>query len=79
MFHGSKGTLYVNRSFYRVIPERGSGLEPVEVKSSNNSSRAPPSACWPTWLCAASCAWTVQKEPRKFLTREYRKPWKLLV
>jgi len=40
MFHGTKGTLYVNRSFYRVIPERGSGLEPVEVKSSNNSNDA---------------------------------------
>jgi len=38
MFHGTKGTLYVNRSFYRVIAERGSDLEPVEVKSSNNSN-----------------------------------------
>ncbi len=40
MFHGTRGTLYVNRSFYRVIPERGSGLEAVEVKSSNNSNMA---------------------------------------
>jgi predicted dehydrogenase len=40
LFHGTEGALFVNRSFYKVTPERGSGLEPVEVKSSNNSNDA---------------------------------------
>jgi predicted dehydrogenase len=54
MFHGTKGTLYVNRSFYRVIPERGGGLEPVEVKSSNNSNDA-------HWANFLECIKTRQK------------------
>ncbi len=31
-FHGTRGTLYVDRSLYRVTPERGSDLEPAEMK-----------------------------------------------
>jgi hypothetical protein len=54
MFHGTKGTLYVNRSFCRVIPERGGGLEPVEVKSSNNSNDA-------HWANFLECIKTRQK------------------
>jgi len=54
MFHGTKGTLYVNRSFYRVFPERGSGLEPVEVKQSNNSNDA-------HWANFLECIKTRQK------------------
>jgi predicted dehydrogenase len=38
MFHGTEGTLYVNRSFYRIIPERRSKLQPVEVQRSNNAN-----------------------------------------
>jgi len=31
-FHGTRGTLYVDRSVYRVTPEKGSDLEPSEMK-----------------------------------------------
>ena len=31
-FHGTRGTLYVDRSLYRVTPEKGSGLEASEMK-----------------------------------------------
>lgn len=40
LFHGSKGTLFVDRSRYQVIPEKDSDLEPVEEKSSNNANMA---------------------------------------
>ena len=31
-FHGSRGTLYVDRAVMRVTPEKGSDLEPMEMK-----------------------------------------------
>ena len=31
-FHGTRGTLYVDRQLYRVTPEKGSDLEPSEMK-----------------------------------------------
>ena len=31
-FHGSRGTLYVDRALFRVTPEPGSGLQPAEMK-----------------------------------------------
>jgi hypothetical protein len=31
-FHGDRGTLYVDRSLYRLTPEKGSDLEPAEMK-----------------------------------------------
>ena len=31
-FHGTKGTLYVDRSMFKVTPEKDSGLEPAEMK-----------------------------------------------
>jgi hypothetical protein len=31
-FYGTRGTLYVDRSLYRVTPEKGSGLEASEMK-----------------------------------------------
>jgi hypothetical protein len=31
-FHGTKGTLYVDRSLYRLTPEKNSDLEPAEMK-----------------------------------------------
>jgi predicted dehydrogenase len=40
LFHGTKGTLFVDRTEYRLVPERGSTLEEVNVKSSNNSNMA---------------------------------------
>jgi hypothetical protein len=40
LFHGDKGTLFVDRSKYRLVPEKGSTLEQVEVKSSNNANMA---------------------------------------
>jgi predicted dehydrogenase len=111
VFHGDKGTLYINRAYYKVTPERR-GAEPVVVKSSNNHNMAH----WANFLdcmktrqkpnsdienCARSTAtcllanvslrsklrldwddqkWTVrQPDAKKFLSREDRKPWKLVV
>jgi predicted dehydrogenase len=31
-FHGTRGTLYVDRTLYRLTPEKGSGLAPAEMK-----------------------------------------------
>jgi len=31
-FHGTRGTLYVDRALFRVAPEKGSGLQPMEMK-----------------------------------------------
>lgn len=112
LFHGEKGTLFVDRSLYQLLPEKGSSLEAVEVKSSNNANMAH----WENFLeCiktrqkpisdieighrSTSTAllgnvalrsklrvdWdpqresTPQSEARRYLKREYRKPWKLEV
>jgi len=112
LFHGSKGTLFVDRSRYEVFPEKGSDLQPVEVKSSNNSNMAH----WANFLdCVktrqkpisdieighrstttallgnvalrskmridwdAKTETTAQPAARKYLHRDYRKPWKLEV
>jgi hypothetical protein len=40
VFHGTRATLFVDRSLYRLIPEKGSDLKEVEEKSSNNHSLA---------------------------------------
>jgi predicted dehydrogenase len=40
LFHGSKGTLFVDRSRYDVYPEKDSTLEEATVKSGNNSNMA---------------------------------------
>ena len=111
LFCGDKATLYVDRAGYKVVSEKR-GLEPVEVKSSNNSNMAH----WANFLecvksrekpisdiekCQRSTTtcllgnvalrsklridfdqqkWTTkQVEARKFLAREERKPWKLVV
>jgi predicted dehydrogenase len=110
LFHGEKGTLFVDRSMYTIYPEKGSALEAREEKSSNNSNMAhwknfldcvrtrekPISDIEKCFRSTATCLlgnvalrsklridWdgeTVrQGEARKYLTREYRKPWKLTV
>jgi predicted dehydrogenase len=38
LFHGSKGTLFVDRSLYKLVPEKGTELQETEVKSSNNTN-----------------------------------------
>lgn len=112
LFHGTKGTLFVDRKLYRLIPEKDSDLEPAEEQSSNNHSKAH----WGNFVeCIKSrrkpvsdieighkstttallgnvslrsklrIDWdaqreiTLQSDARKFLHREYHKPWKLEV
>ncbi|HUQ91483.1 MAG TPA: Gfo/Idh/MocA family oxidoreductase [Bryobacteraceae bacterium] len=110
LFHGDLGTLFVDRSEYRVIPEKRSELREEVVKSSNNANMAhwqnflecvrtrqtPISDIEKCFKSTSTCLlanvalrsklrldWdgeTVkQHEARKYLTREYRKPWKLTV
>lgn len=110
LFHGSEGSIFVNRAFYRLISAKGEVVE--EVKASNNANVAH----WANFLqciktrerpvsdieiCHKSTTichlgnislrsklridWdgqretTLQAEARKYLSREYRKPWKLSV
>ncbi|MCC6585119.1 MAG: Gfo/Idh/MocA family oxidoreductase [Bryobacterales bacterium] len=54
LFHGTKGTLFVDRSVYKLIPVKGSGLEEVEVKASNNTNVA-------HWANFLECMQTRQK------------------
>jgi predicted dehydrogenase len=112
LFQGSKATLFVDRSGYRILPEKDSDVQPVEEKSANSMNMAH----WANFLeCVKSrqkpisdieighrststCLlgnvalrsgsridWdsqdesTPQKAARHFLSREYRKPWKLVV
>lgn len=111
LFHGDKGTLFVDRSLYQLTPE-GRDAKPIEVRSSNNSNVAH----WANFIdcmrsrqkprsdienCARSTAtcllanvslrskmrvdwdepkWTVkQAEARKFLSKEDRKPWRIVI
>jgi predicted dehydrogenase len=112
LFHGTEGTLFVDRRGYQVVPEKGANLTEVEVKSFNNSNMAH----WANFLecvrtrqrpisdiekCQHSTTtcllgnvalrsrlhidwdsqkWTtVQTEARKFLSREARKPWEIVI
>jgi predicted dehydrogenase len=36
LFHGTKGTLFVDRALFRLIPEKGSDLDYLEEMSTNN-------------------------------------------
>jgi len=115
MFHGTKGTLFVDRSLYRIHPEGGSPNAPVEVeevKSSNNSNNAhwanflecirnrqrPNSDIEICYKSTVTCLlanisilskqrvdWDekndriAQPELRKWMRREERAPWKIVV
>jgi len=111
-FHGSKGTLYCDRSGYKVIPLKDSGLQEIYVKSTGGGN----DAHWKNFLeCVKSrqkpisdievchkstttCLlanvalrsklrldWDpateklAQSDARKYLSREARKPWKIVV
>lgn len=112
LFHGHKGTLFVDRSEYYILPERGSDLKEEHVKATGSGNREH----WANFLecirtrekptsdielCQRSTTtcllgnvalrsklrldfdphkWTVaQAAAKKYLTREYRAPWKLVV
>jgi predicted dehydrogenase len=112
LFHGTEGTMLLDRSGYRIVPERGASLQEVETKSSGNAmalhwanflecvrTRKKPSSdienCQRT---TTTChlgnialrsrmrvdwdeqKWTtLQPEARKWLSREARAPWKIVV
>lgn len=110
VFHGSKGTLFVDRSLYQMMPESGSGLQAVEEKASNESytshwanflecvrtRQKPISDIETCYRSTAACLlgniglrsklridWDdrtqtiAQEQARKYLSREYRAPWRL--
>ena len=126
LFCGSKGTMFLDRSGYKIVPEtkvrpseNASGppvREPLMAAAEGQSSDSGNSSHWANFLecvrtrqkpisdietCQRSTttcllgnvAWrskmkldwdaqkwtTAQSEPRKYLAREYRKPWKLTV
>jgi len=112
LFHGTNGTLFVDRSMYQLVPEKGSSLTEVEEKSSNNANMAhwanfldciktrknPASDIENCQRSSTTCLlgnvalrsklrvdwdskrWTtVQSEARKFLSKEDRRPWRIVV
>jgi predicted dehydrogenase len=40
LFHGSKATMFVDRSYLRVMPEKGSDVQPQEMKATEPGNRA---------------------------------------
>jgi len=112
LFHGTKGTMFLDRSGYRIVPEKGSTLEASEMKSISGGNREhwanfldcvktrerPTSDIEKCQHSTTTCLlgnvalrsklrldfdaqkWTVaQADAKKYLSREYRKPWKLVV
>jgi len=112
LFHGTRGTLFVTRGVYILVPEKGSDLAPEEVKATNQANLAhwanflqciksrqrPMSDIETGYRSTAACLlgnaafrsrlrldWddrretTRQREAHRYLTREYRRPWKLVV
>jgi predicted dehydrogenase len=112
LFHGTKGTMFLDRSGYRIVPEKGSTLEASEMKSTSGGNREhwanfldcvktrerPTSDIEKCQHSTTTCLlgnvalrsklrldfdaqkWTVaQADAKKYLSREYRKPWKLVV
>ncbi len=113
-FHGARGTLYLSRRGYRIVPEEieGNELGAVEVRSFNQANVAhwknffhcmrtrerPISDIEKCQRSTTTCLlgnvalrsrlriewdekdWTtVQEEARRFLRREARDPWKIVV
>ena len=111
-FQGTKATMYLDRSLYRIVPERNSTVEAVEVKATDSGNanhwknfldcvktrQKPNSDIEKCYRSTSTCHlgnialrskmrvdWDAQKEtivqaePRKYMVREYRKPWKLTV
>jgi predicted dehydrogenase len=54
LFHGTRGTLFVTRNLYKVTPEKGSDLEPVEEQRINDAHLA-------HWANFLECIRTRQK------------------
>lgn len=114
IFHGTKGTLFVDRSLYQVLPENDSGVHPIEEKAPPSDSfyvahwanflecvrtrQKPNSDIETCYRSTTACLlanialrsrsrvdWDdrnqtiVQEAARKYLSREYREPWKLEV
>src|SRR5262245_18980326 len=63
-FYGSRGTLYVDRSLYRLTPEKGSGLQASEMKRVSD----PHPLHWANFL---ECLKTRQ-QPRRDIERCFR-------
>ncbi len=111
-FHGTKATMFLDRSQYHIVPEKDSGVQEQIVKSSNSSNLAhwanflecvktrakPASDIEKCYRSTSTCLlgnvalrsklridWDVktgtvaQPEARQYLTRQYRKPWELVV
>lgn len=112
MFHGSKATMLLNRSLYRIVPQGRNAGEPVEVKATDSGNRnhwanflecmktrqKPHSDIETCYRSSSTCIlgnvalrskqrldWDVQKgtvaqsEAKKYLSREARKPWKIVI
>lgn len=113
LFHGTDATLYINREYFEITPEKGRNVEAQRVKGTNKQgdahirdfldcvkSRQTPasdieighrstSACLLGNVALRSgrrIVWNAKTEKiegdaaaSKYLSREYRKPWKLSV
>ena len=112
LFCGTKATLFVDRAGYKLVPERGSSVEPEEVKSTSGGNtehwanfvqcirtrEKPTSDIEKCFRSTSTCLlgnialrsklrldWDEQKltvaqpEGRKYMSREERKPWKIVV
>jgi predicted dehydrogenase len=113
LFHGSDATLYINREYFEITPERGKSADGRRVKNENRqgetharnfldcvkSRRRPTSDIQIGHRSTSTCllgnvalrsgrriVWNAETEKidgdaaaSKYLSREYRKPWKLSV
>ena len=112
LFCGSKATMFLDRSGFQVVPERGSSVEAREMKSTSGgnmehwanflacmrSREKPTSDIEKCFRSTSTCLlgnialrsklrldWDEQKltiaqpEARKYMSREERKPWKIVV
>jgi predicted dehydrogenase len=113
LFCGTKGTMFLDRGGYQIVPEKGvAGLEAIEVKSTGGGNREhwenffqcirsrekPTSDIEKCFRSTSTCLlgnialrsklrldWDAEKltiaqpEGRKYMSREERKPWKIVV